>query len=106
MAEPVKILPVGRRRLRSNTALRTPEQVHRRDLQDAIERLNRIGKTFAPPVETKPGPAEPAHAVPATAMHERAAKALFEAAFGSLKGKKVFGDDAVEFQREMREEWR
>ncbi|MCY0915765.1 hypothetical protein [Massilia antarctica] len=32
--------------------------------------------------------------------------AKFMSAFGSLKGKGVFGDDAVEFQREMREEWR
>lgn len=29
----------------------------------------------------------------------------FKAAFGSLRGKHVFGDDAVRFQREMREEW-
>ncbi|NHZ92431.1 hypothetical protein F2P45_25995 [Massilia sp. CCM 8733] len=32
--------------------------------------------------------------------------AKFMSAFGSLKGKDVFGGDAVEFQREMREEWR
>lgn len=29
----------------------------------------------------------------------------FKAAFGTLKGLKIFGDDAVGFQREMREEW-
>ncbi|ATQ73692.1 hypothetical protein CR152_03560 [Massilia violaceinigra] len=32
--------------------------------------------------------------------------AKFMSAFGSLKEKGVFGDDAVEFQRELREEWR
>jgi hypothetical protein len=32
--------------------------------------------------------------------------AKFMSAFGCLKEKSVFGDDAVEFQRELREEWR
>ena len=32
--------------------------------------------------------------------------AKFMSAFGSLEGKDIFGGDAVEFQREMREEWR
>lgn len=32
--------------------------------------------------------------------------AKFMSAFGSLKGKGAFGDDAAEFQQEMREEWR
>lgn len=32
--------------------------------------------------------------------------AKFMSAFGSLKEKSVFGDDAVEFQRALREEWR
>jgi hypothetical protein len=29
----------------------------------------------------------------------------FKAAFGALKDRKAFGDDAIAFQREMREEW-
>ncbi len=47
-------------------------------------------------------------ALGSTATNEVPPKASigrFKAAFGSLKGKQVFGDDAVEFQREMREEW-
>lgn len=32
--------------------------------------------------------------------------ARFKAAFGSLKDRHAFGEDATEFQREMREEWR
>jgi hypothetical protein len=31
--------------------------------------------------------------------------ATFLSAFGSLKGKDVFGGDAAEFQQDMREEW-
>lgn len=50
----------------------------------------------------KPEAQEPSVAEPAQSPD----LARFMSAFGSLKGKDVFGGDAVEFQREMREEWR
>lgn len=48
-------------------------------------------------------PAQPAPAVELAESHPDLDK--FKAAFGLLKGLKVFGDDAVQFEREMRDEW-
>ena len=45
---------------------------------------------------------ERSHAEPEAGRTDMAA---FLKGFGCLKGKEVFGGDAVEFQREMRDEW-
>ena len=69
-----------------------PGNAHRDRIQDAINK-----KHYTTPEAQAPAVAEPAQSPDL---------AKFISAFGSLKGKGVFGDDAVEFQREMSEEWR
>ncbi|NHZ40569.1 hypothetical protein [Massilia aquatica] len=60
-------------------------------------RWKRLTGETTPPTRQTPAAAESAQSPDL---------AKFMSAFGSLKDKDVFGDDAVEFQREMREEWR
>ena len=58
-----------------------------------------VGAKHAGPVGTS---SERSHPEPAAGRTDMAA---FLKGFGCLKGKGFFGGDAVEFQREMRDEW-
>ncbi|MDQ1813342.1 hypothetical protein RBA41_08510 [Massilia sp. CCM 9210] len=66
--------------------------IYRNRIQDAIKKRHNVRLEAQAPAVAEPV--------------QSPDLAKFMSAFGSLKGKGVFGDDSVEFQREMREEWR
>lgn len=69
----------------------------------AVQALAANGALIAVESRRMRKPAPPAPAVELSESHPDLDK--FKAAFGLLKGLKVFGDDAVQFEREMRDEW-
>ena len=120
MSETLKILAL-RKKLRGNNVVRnnfgirsletyplpSTEIVKRgvllRRYRAAVQVVVANGALIAVESRRMRKPAQPAPAVELAESHPDLDK--FKAAFGLLKGLKVFGDAVVQFEREMRDDW-